>query len=73
MVKALPLLVIAGLITGCASSSEPASEQAPGQPKGGCYQSEWQAETVPVINKRLGPDGLEKYDPENQQKARGCP
>ncbi|MCY1175155.1 hypothetical protein D3C76_1002760 [compost metagenome] len=72
MVKAWPLFIVAALVTGCASSPEP-GEQAPGQPKGGCYQSEWQAETAPVINKRSGPDGLEKYDAENQQKARGCP
>ncbi|MBN6989736.1 hypothetical protein JRG65_17955, partial [Pseudomonas fulva] len=42
-------------------------------PKGGCYQSEWQAETVPVISKRVGPEGLEKYDEEHQRKAPGCP
>ncbi|UVJ43737.1 hypothetical protein NVV94_24955 [Pseudomonas sp. LS1212] len=72
MFKALPLLIV-GLIAGCASSPEPASEKAPGQPQGGCYQSEWQAETVPVINKRSGSEGLEKYEPEQQQQAHGCP
>ena len=41
--------------------------------KGGCYQSAWQAETVPVISKRVGPDGLEKYDEEHQRQAPGCP
>ncbi|MCY1413970.1 hypothetical protein D3C76_1353240 [compost metagenome] len=72
MVKALPLLIAIALVAGCASSPEP-GEQAPGQPKGGCYQSDWQAETAPVISKRTGPDGLEKYETENQQKAQGCP
>ena len=50
-----------------------AQEQTRGGPKGGCYQSEWQAETVPVISKRLGPEGLEKYDEEHQRRAPGCP
>jgi hypothetical protein len=74
MIKAFVLLLTAGVVAGCAG--KPASEsardtQAPGQ--GGCYQSGWQAETAPVINKRLGPDGLEKYDEEHQAKGKGCP
>ncbi|MFV3404634.1 MULTISPECIES: hypothetical protein [Pseudomonas] len=72
MVKQLPLLILAGLLGACASS--PSSDAEPAQSsKGGCYQSQWQAETVPVISKRVGPDGLEKYDDEHQRKAPGCP
>ncbi|KIY38950.1 MULTISPECIES: hypothetical protein [Pseudomonas] len=72
MVKQLPVMIMAGLLSACAGS--PASDAEPGQPpKGGCYQSEWQAETVPVISKRVGPEGLEKYDEDHQRKAPGCP
>ncbi len=72
MVKQLPVLLMAGLLGGCAGS--PDAQDDPAQPpKGGCYQSEWQAETVPVISKRVGPEGLEKYDEEHQRKAPGCP
>lgn len=72
MTKALPLLLLAGVLAGCASKPAPAAaEQVPG--KGGCYQADWQAETAPVISKRLGPDGLEKYDPEHQAPGQGCP
>lgn len=72
MTKALPLLLLVGVLAGCAGKPAPAAaEQVPG--KGGCYQADWQAETAPVINKRLGPDGLEKYDPEHQAPGQGCP
>ncbi|WP_434011792.1 hypothetical protein [Pseudomonas entomophila] len=72
MVKQLPVMIVAVLLGACASN--PGSDADPAQPpKGGCYQSQWQAETAPVINKRLGPDGLEKYDDEHQRKAAGCP
>ncbi|EJT85020.1 MULTISPECIES: hypothetical protein [Pseudomonas] len=72
MVKQLPVMMLAGLLSACAGS--PASDTDPAQPpKGGCYQSEWQAETVPVISKRVGPEGLEKYDEDHQRKAPGCP
>ncbi|WP_144964753.1 hypothetical protein [Pseudomonas sp. DE0010] len=70
--KQLPVLLLAGLLSACAGS--PDAQDDPAQPsKGGCYQSEWQAETVPVISKRVGPEGLEKYDEEHQRKAPGCP
>ena len=72
MVKRLPVFVLVGMLGACSSTPESAADK-PGAPKGGCYQSEWQAETVPVINKRLGPDGLEKYDDEHQRRAPGCP
>ncbi|MBJ9974882.1 hypothetical protein IAE35_03350 [Pseudomonas sp. S75] len=72
MVKQLPVMILAALLGAC-SSDRPADSQPTDVPKGGCYQSQWQAETVPVINKRLGPDGLEKYDDEHQRQAPGCP
>lgn len=72
VVKQLPVMMLAGLLSACAGS--PASDAEPAQShKGGCYQSEWQAETVPVIGKRVGPEGLEKYDEDHQRKAPGCP
>jgi hypothetical protein len=72
MVKQLPVMMLVGLLSACAGS--PSSDADPSQPpKGGCYQSEWQAETVPVISKRIGPEGLEKYDEDHQRKAPGCP
>ncbi|AAN70529.1 MULTISPECIES: hypothetical protein [Pseudomonas] len=72
VVKQLPVMMLAGLLSACAGS--PASDADPAQShKGGCYQSDWQAETVPVIGKRVGPEGLEKYDEDHQRKAPGCP
>ena len=72
VVKQLPVMMLAGLLSACAGS--PASDADPAQShKGGCYQSDWQAETVPVIGKRVGPEGLEKYDQDHQRKAPGCP
>ena len=72
MVKQFPVMMLAGLLSACSGS--PASDGDPAHPpKGGCYQSEWQAETVPVISKRVGPEGLEKYDEDHQRKAPGCP
>ena len=72
VVKQLPVMMLAGLLSACAGS--PASDADPAQShKGGCYQSDWQAETVPVIGKRGGPEGLEKYDEDHQRKAPGCP
>ncbi|MGE7994005.1 hypothetical protein ACQKPE_23885 [Pseudomonas sp. NPDC089554] len=72
MVKQLPVMIVALLLGACSSGKAPQTE-APVAPQGGCYQSQWQEETVPVINKRMGPDGLEKYDDEHQRKAPGCP
>lgn len=72
MVKQLPVMFLAALLGAC-SSGPSADAESVQSPKGGCYQSEWQAETVPVINKRVGPEGLEKYDDEHQRKAPGCP
>ena len=72
MVKLLPLLMIAGFLAGCAGSSKPAPEAATPE-ESGCYQADWQAETMPVISKRIGPDGLEKYDSPPKGKEQGCP
>ena len=42
MVKQLPVMMLAGLLSACAGS--PASDADPARShKGGCYQSEWQA------------------------------
>ena len=73
MVKILPLLIVAGLLAGCAS--EPQARPAPGaiEPQDGCYQADWQAETAPVINKRSGPEGLDKYETPATAKEHGCP
>jgi hypothetical protein len=72
MVKRLPVMIVAGLLGACSSSPSPDGDPAQAH-KGGCYQSEWQAETVPVISKRVGPEGLEKYDEDHQRMAPGCP
>lgn len=74
MVKPLALLILAAVLVGCADkhSAGPAAEAAPAAGKG-CYQADWQAETAPVLNKRLGPDGLEKYDASSGTREQGCP
>ncbi len=74
MVKPLTLLILAGVLAGCADKPKARSEAeaAPAADKG-CYQADWQAETAPVLNKRLGPDGLEKYDTASGTREQGCP
>lgn len=72
MIKRLSLMLMTAALGACSGTPESAPDQ-PAAEKGGCYQSEWQAEIVPVINKRLGPDGLEKYDDDHQRRAKGCP
>jgi hypothetical protein len=64
MLKPLPLLLIAGLLGGCASKpeAEEAQASAPELLQVSCYQAGWQAETVPVVYKRGGPEFWEKYD-----------
>ena len=64
MVKPLPLLIMAGLLVGCASKPEAGGESdAPAKPlQVSCYQAGWQAETVPVVYKRGGPEVWEKYE-----------
>ncbi|SER80579.1 hypothetical protein SAMN03159444_05102 [Pseudomonas sp. NFACC02] len=63
MVKPLPLLIMAGLLVGCASEPEAqTSDTAPELLQVSCYQAGWQAETVPIVYKRGGPEVWEKYD-----------
>ncbi|MBK5537669.1 hypothetical protein JFV28_07085 [Pseudomonas sp. TH05] len=73
MVKTLMLLIGVGLLVGCSSTPEAKPAVEPGAPDNGCYQADWQAETAPVINKRLGPDGLDKYETPSRTKEHGCP
>ena len=72
MVKTLALLIVAGLLAACGSNPA-TSEPAPSAPQNGCYQADWQAETNPVLNKRSGPDGLDKYETQAPAKEHGCP
>jgi len=65
MIKPLPLLVIAALMVGCASEPEAEETQtvASARPfQVSCYQAGWQAETVPIVYKRGGPDAWDKYE-----------
>ncbi|SQF94030.1 lipoprotein [Paucimonas lemoignei] len=73
MLKPLQLLMIAALLAGCAS--EPEAEEVVDEPAlahVGCYQANWQAETVPVIYKRGGAAVLEKYEFMPNVGAVGC-
>ena len=72
MVKLLPLLMIAGFLAGCAGSSAPVPEAATPE-ESGCYQADWQAQSVPLVNKRSGPEALEKYESPKPSQERGCP
>ena len=75
MIKSLVLVIAAGLLAGCGStpSATPqAGEPVPAQRKS-CYQADWQAETMPVINKRIGNERLEKYDAAPNGQEQGCP
>lgn len=74
MVKPLPLLILVGLLAGCAGSPSASSDEPVADPEGrGCDQADWQAETAPVINKRSGPEGLDKYDARPKAQEHGCP
>lgn len=75
MIKSLALVFAAGLLAGCGGTPKaaPVSEKAVPQQKKSCYQADWQAETMPVISKRIGPDGLEKYDSAPNGQEQGCP
>ncbi|WP_030130213.1 hypothetical protein [Pseudomonas sp. QTF5] len=73
MVKTLALLIVAGSLAACGSIPKATPEPEPRAPEKGCYQADWQAETNPVINKRSGPDGLDKYETHTPAKEHGCP
>lgn len=63
MVKPLPLLIMAGLLVGCASKPEAQTSNTTSELlQVSCYQAGWQAETVPIVYKRGGPEVWEKYD-----------
>lgn len=74
MIKSLALVIAAGLLAGCGST--PSAASAPGKAlptqKKSCYQADWQAETMPVINKRMGNERLEKYDSAPNGQEQGC-
>ncbi|MEA9978723.1 MULTISPECIES: hypothetical protein [unclassified Pseudomonas] len=73
MVKGLPLFIITGLMAGCAGAPEADEVSvAPQVLYMSCYQSGWQAETVPIIYKRGGQEALEKYDVASKGAASGC-
>ncbi|MGC5699529.1 hypothetical protein J4P02_04900 [Pseudomonas sp. NFXW11] len=73
MVKMLPLLIAVAWLAGCSSAPQVQPAEQGGEPEKGCYQADWQAETAPVINKRLGPEGLEKYETPSKAREQGCP
>ena len=73
MVRTLMLLIAAGMLAACGSNPKATPESAPSASDKGCYQADWQAETNPVINKRSGPDGLDKYETQTPTKEHGCP
>jgi len=73
MVKTLALLVVAGSLVACGSNPKATPEPAPSESEKGCYQADWQAETNPVLNKRAGPEGLDKYETQAPAKEHGCP
>ncbi|MCE0462389.1 MULTISPECIES: hypothetical protein [Pseudomonas] len=73
MVKTWMLLSLTVALTACGSQPQATPEPAPSEPASGCYQADWQAETNPVLNKRSGPDGLDKYETQTPAKEHGCP
>lgn len=76
MFKSLPPLVLLAVLAGCSSAPSNAvggpDEAQVAKPHGGCAQSEWQAQTAPVINKRQGNEALEQYASDTQQQGSGC-
>ncbi|AZE97092.1 hypothetical protein C4J96_5024 [Pseudomonas orientalis] len=75
MIKSLALMIAAGLLVGCGGtpSAAPEPEKASAPFRKSCYQADWQAETMPVINKRIGNERLEKYDSAPNGQEQGCP
>jgi hypothetical protein len=74
MFRALPTALLVALLAGC--SSVPADRAVTpdkaevAKPNGGCAQSDWQAQTAPVISKRQGNEALEKYN--SEEPGNGC-
>ncbi|MCV4340211.1 putative periplasmic lipoprotein [Pseudomonas capsici] len=65
MGRTLPLLLVAGVLAGCAG--KPEVDDAVPEPQAqllqlSCYQAGWQAETVPVIYKRGGQEVWDRYE-----------
>jgi hypothetical protein len=73
MVRSLALLIVTGSLAACGSNPKATPEPAPSAPGNGCYQADWQAETNPVLNKRSGPEALDKYETQAPAKEHGCP
>jgi hypothetical protein len=73
MVKTLALLIIAGALAACGSNPKAPKVPETSEQDKGCYQAYWQAETNPVLNKRSGPEGLDKYETRTPAKEHGCP
>ena len=73
MVKTLALLIVAGALAACGSSPKATPEPEAPASRNGCSQADWQAEPNPVLNKRAGPEGLDKYETRAPAKEHGCP
>nr|WP_314572465.1 hypothetical protein [uncultured Pseudomonas sp.] len=73
MLKAATLALVIGLLAGCSGAPATSVDDEPAANPGGCSQSQWQAESIPVVGKRMGPEALERYEPEQQAQAPGCP
>lgn len=74
MIKSLALVIAAGLLAGCGSTPSAVPEaESLGLRRKSCYQADWQAETMPVINKRIGNERLEQYDAAPNGQEQGCP
>ncbi|MCQ9424360.1 hypothetical protein NRB16_12630 [Pseudomonas sp. LJDD11] len=64
MVRAMPVLLIVGVLAGCAGSpaAEDAREEQQAALQLSCYQTAWQAETIQVVYKRGGQEVWDRYD-----------
>jgi hypothetical protein len=50
-------------LVGCASKPDSGAANASSErSRVSCYQAGWQAETVPIVYKRGGPEAWEKYE-----------
>lgn len=66
-----PVLLTLAVLAGCSSGPEPARADEV-KPRTGCTQSDWQAQTAPVIGKREGNEALEQYRKDTQEQGSGC-